>query len=262
MGGDGISWKTEPSLAGGGFASQTIKPRPMRKSVDNPGAPVHTYQLVCMVKTTSKSLRRPGPPAAKRKLLDATMALMRKRGYAATTVDEICAAAKLTKGSFFHYFEGKEDIAGAALDHYCALRAKQMSRAAFHRQRDPLERFHEVLDFFASQAASTRANSCLLGNVAQELAQTHPQFQRKCADRFGQMIGMLAEILKAAKVAHPPAFDFAAEGVAALFVSVLQGSLILSKARRQKAVTKENLEHYRRYIESLFGRARQPQAGA
>ncbi len=59
-----------------------------------------------------------------------------------------------------------------------------MRVAAFHRQSDPLEKVHEFLDYFSTTTEKNKANSCLLGNLAQELAQTHPRFQRKCADRF------------------------------------------------------------------------------
>jgi len=200
-------------------------------------------------------------PRAKRKLLDAAMALMLKHGYAATTVDGICAAAKLTKGSFFHYFESKEDIAAATLDHYCAQRAEQMARASFHREADPLEKFHGILDHFITLTSGPKPGSCLLGNVAQELAQTHPRFQRQCADRFGQLASLLAGALRAAKVAHPPASDFDPESVATLFVSVVQGSMLLAKAQRKSTVTRENIEHFRHYMEGLFGRARRRQAG-
>ena len=43
---------------------------------------------------------------------------MRARGYNATTVDDICADAGVTKGGFFHYFKSKDDIAHAALTHF------------------------------------------------------------------------------------------------------------------------------------------------
>jgi TetR/AcrR family transcriptional repressor of nem operon len=48
-------------------------------------------------------------PETKRKLVDAGVALMRQRGFSATTVDDICAEAGVTKGGFFHYFKSKED---------------------------------------------------------------------------------------------------------------------------------------------------------
>jgi TetR/AcrR family transcriptional repressor of nem operon len=50
-------------------------------------------------------------PATKRKLVEAGIKLVRAQGYNATTVDDICAAAGVTKGGFFHYFKSKEELA-------------------------------------------------------------------------------------------------------------------------------------------------------
>ena len=48
-------------------------------------------------------------PETKRKLVDAGVTLMRSQGYNATTVDDICASASVTKGGFFHYFKCKSN---------------------------------------------------------------------------------------------------------------------------------------------------------
>ena len=45
---------------------------------------------------------------SKAKLLDAALQVIRTKGYSATTIDDICLAAGLTKGSFFHPFKSKE----------------------------------------------------------------------------------------------------------------------------------------------------------
>ena len=70
-------------------------------------------------------------PSAKEKLLDASLSLIRERGFAATTVDELCTRAGVTKGAFFHHFASKEDLAVAAA--LAAAREEvnlQMTRAA------------------------------------------------------------------------------------------------------------------------------------
>ena len=54
-------------------------------------------------------------PTTKRHLLEAGISLIRKKGFHATSVDEICLEAEVTKGAFFHYFKSKEDLAKAAI---------------------------------------------------------------------------------------------------------------------------------------------------
>jgi TetR/AcrR family transcriptional repressor of nem operon len=48
---------------------------------------------------------------SKTKLLDAALQVIRAKGYAATTVDDICHQAGVTKGSFFHHFKSKDELA-------------------------------------------------------------------------------------------------------------------------------------------------------
>ena len=51
---------------------------------------------------------------SKTKLLDATLKVVRAKGYSATRIEDVCAEAGLTKGSFFHHFKSKEDLALSA----------------------------------------------------------------------------------------------------------------------------------------------------
>ena len=61
---------------------------------------------------------------SKIKLVDAAVSVVRAKGYAAARVDDICAAAGLTKGSFFHHFDSKEDLALAAAERWGATTAR------------------------------------------------------------------------------------------------------------------------------------------
>jgi TetR/AcrR family transcriptional repressor of nem operon len=53
----------------------------------------------------------------KTKLLAATLHVIRSKGYAATTVDDICREVCVTKGSFFHHFKSKDELALDAAAH-------------------------------------------------------------------------------------------------------------------------------------------------
>jgi AcrR family transcriptional regulator len=49
-------------------------------------------------------------------LLDAARTLFGERGYAATSLDEVAQAAKVTKGALYHHFEGKQELFGAVYE--------------------------------------------------------------------------------------------------------------------------------------------------
>src|SRR5262245_66246966 len=76
-------------------------------------------------------------PLTKQKLLDAAQELMLAKGYTATSVDEICEAAGLTKGSFFHYFEGKEHMGRLVAERFFSSRKEMFLSAAFRLKKDP-----------------------------------------------------------------------------------------------------------------------------
>ena len=121
-----------------------------------------TYQPVRM-KTINQTAEL---PETKRKLVDAGVSLMRKQGYNATTVDDICSAAGVTKGGFFHYFKSKEDIAKAAVVRFREGKRQDFDNAHFRKLADPLDRVFGRLDFAkaASRAFwsifSERTNRC------------------------------------------------------------------------------------------------------
>lgn len=193
-------------------------------------------------------------PVTKRKLLDSAMRLMLRQGFTATTVDQVCAESGLTKGSFFHYFKTKDQIGEAAVELFSCCQREAQERAGFNKLDDPLQRLFGMLDFFAASVRGKSAmKACLVGNLTQELAQTNSGIRSCCEMNFNQWTSNIAGMLKEAKQSHPPASDFDPESVANLILSLMQGSLLLAKAKQNVTVIEQNIEHCRAYLKSLFG---------
>ncbi len=211
-----------------------------------------TYQPVCMYATVTRT----GRPATRRKLVDAGVALMRQRGFNATTVDDICAEAGVTKGGFFHYFKSKDELAAAALGRFREMKEEQLAGAAFRRMADPLERVLGRLDFVKESATevkgSTRGWGCLIGMFAQELSFTNSRLRKMCDEHFAAIAKDFEADLAEAKARHAPGAAFEPGKVALMYVSVVQGSLILAKAARNKGALAENIAQFRAYVEGLF----------
>jgi TetR/AcrR family transcriptional repressor of nem operon len=201
-------------------------------------------------------------PGTKFKLVDATVALMRRKGFAATTVDEICAEAGVTKGGFFHYFKTKDDIAKAAVEQFYEDRVTEYQEAPFRQLADPLDRVFGRLDFVKKASGGGRqvTKGCLLGMFAQELSFTNPELRDTCRYALERIAGDFEKDLAEAKAAHSPKIDFEPRSVAMLYVSMIQGSQMLAKVADSNAVLAENIEQFRSYLQSLFG-ASQSRAG-
>ncbi|MEW6324430.1 MAG: TetR/AcrR family transcriptional regulator [Nitrospirota bacterium] len=194
-----------------------------------------------------------GHSATKEKLLDAAQRLMLAKGYEATTVDDICQAAGLTKGSFFHYFDNKEALGKAALTRFVCKQAEAFGGAPFLKKRDPLQRVYGFVDCAIQMACHPDSPaSCLVGTLAQELSATHPEIRALCAELFARSSEGFTRDLEAAKARHAPGAKFDPAGVAEHFVAVIQGALILAKAKQDREVIARHLRHYKQYLKTLF----------
>jgi TetR/AcrR family transcriptional repressor of nem operon len=196
-------------------------------------------------------------PETKRKLVDAGVTLMRTKGFNATSVDDVCQGAGVTKGAFFHYFKSKEDLAKAALVRFSEIKARDFEEAPFQKLADPLERIYGRLDFAKDSVGGPArlTKGCLIGAFAQELAFTHPELRSACQEAFSRVATNFEKDLAEAKVRYAPLGDFEPKGVAKLYVSILQGSLMMAKTSESNVVMMENIEQFRHYMRMLFGPA-------
>lgn len=191
--------------------------------------------------------------STKAKLLDAAQRLMLAKGFPATTVDEICQEAGLTKGSFFHYFESKEDLGRATLERYAGRGLGSLESAPFRRESDPLKRIIASIDFWIDRIKDPSMEcGCLLGNFAQELSDTHPAIRAQCARYFDQWTGMLRQDFDEAKALYRPRARIDTQGLAEHYVAAVEGGLLLTKASRDRKVFERNLTHLKRYVQSVF----------
>src|ERR1700761_4080908 len=129
------------------------------------------------------SLQEPSskPETARSRLLTEALRIIREKGYHATPVDELCAAAGVTKGAFFHHFKSKEDLAVAAAAHWSVTTGGLFAGAPYHEPADPLDRVMGYLDFRTALIAGTTAEfTCLVGTMAQEAFMTNPAIRDAC----------------------------------------------------------------------------------
>jgi TetR/AcrR family transcriptional repressor of nem operon len=191
------------------------------------------------------------------KILDAALYVIRAKGYSAARVEDICEAAELTKGSFFHHFASKEDLALAAAEHFSAFADGIFSTAPYQSLPDPLARLLGYVDFrIAILQGDLPEYTCLLGTMVQETYETHPAIRKVCDRCIAAHAATLVKDIEAAIEKYGIAADWTAASLAFHTQAVIQGSFILAKAQQNSRVAAECLDHLRRYIQILFDSAK------
>jgi TetR/AcrR family transcriptional repressor of nem operon len=186
-------------------------------------------------------------------LLDAALHVIRAKGYSATRIEDICEAAGLTKGSFFHHFKSKEDLALAAAGHFAAMADAVFATAPYQSAADPLDRLLGYVDFrIAILRGSLPEFTCLLGTMVQETYDTHPAIRTACATHISAHATRVAKDIAEAKRRYAPDAPWSAESLALFTQAVIQGAFILAKAMQGPRVAAECLQHLRRYLETQF----------
>ena len=192
------------------------------------------------------------PANSRSRLLGATIDLVRANGYAATRVEDVCVAAGVTKGSFFHHFASKEALAIAAAGLWDHNASRLFAQAPYHTATDPLDRLLGYLQLRKQLLAGEMWQySCYAGTIIQETHQTYPQIRAACAQSIVNHLAMLRTLIEDAQRAYPKA-KLRADTLAVHIQAVIQGAFIMAKAQQDTQAALHSVDHLQRYIEMLF----------
>ncbi|MBY9065956.1 TetR/AcrR family transcriptional regulator [Hyphomonas sp. WL0036] len=199
-------------------------------------------------------MARKANPQTRDNLMEAAFGLVRQKGLSATSVDEICAAAGVSKGAFFHHFKSKEELAAAAANHWTAVTEAFFETAPYHAPQDPLERLLGYIDLRREMMSGEIAEfTCFVGTMAQEAWATSPPVAAATWDSMRRHGDKLVPDIEAAMDARGISGAWSAQSLALHIVAVTQGAFILAKASGDAAPARESLDHLKRYILGLFG---------
>lgn len=121
---------------------------------------------------------------ARDRLLEAVQELIWTGSYGRTTVEQICQKARVRKGSFYHFFDSKADLAEASLEVMVA-RKQPIFDAIFSPVVPPLERLRRLCDQIFRDQAELKAKyghvlGCPLFSLGSEVC--------TCESRLGERV--------------------------------------------------------------------------
>jgi TetR/AcrR family transcriptional regulator, transcriptional repressor for nem operon len=192
---------------------------------------------------------------SKMRILDAAVEVIRAKGYPAMRIEDVCAAAGLTKGSFFHHFATKEDLAVSAAEYWGEVTTQAFASAPYRAIADPLERLLAYVDFRkALMQGELSQYTCLAGTMVQDVYQTHPAIRDACDRTISEHAVTVEADIAEAIHKYGVKGDWSAKSLALYTQAVIQGAFILAKAKQGPEAAVACVDHLRRYLEMLFAK--------
>jgi TetR/AcrR family transcriptional repressor of nem operon len=174
------------------------------------------------------------------KILEAGKELFNRQGYHGTGLKEILDACKVPKGSFYNYFESKEQFAVAVLEYHHQQEDEKWSSRIDEVSGNLLDKFHTAIEIFiAEYEEDPLATGCLLTNLMGEVGNASDSFRETIRSSCDQVIECIEEDYLLAQAEGSMRNDIPARQLAQLFWDSWQGALLRTKVEASTAPLRE-----------------------
>jgi len=192
------------------------------------------------------------------RILDIAYQSIVEKGFAATSIEELVEAAGITKSGFFYHFRDKNDLARQLFDRFLTEDEAifdTLEKRARELSDDPLQSLLIMLNLYAQMMDDMEElhPGCMVATVTYQerifdpaLKQMNVDYLLRMRERF---TGWFQEI--AAK--YPPRADVELEALADHLTAITEGSIILSKAFRDRALMGKQARLFRNHVRLIFG---------
>jgi len=183
-------------------------------------------------------------PSLKEQILDAAVETLHRKGFNASSVQDITDAAGVPKGSFYNHFKTKEDLAVEALGRYW-----QRVLGSLHLLDDAATpAVTRLKRYFRHLAAVARKQQyqvgCMIGNMSAELADQSPQVRARLATALAAWSAAIESCVAQGQASGAIRGDIAARTIAAFLLNAWEGAVIRAKVDK----TTEAFEAFEAFV--------------
>ena len=187
-------------------------------------------------------------------LIEAGSEAFLERGYSNAGIESILQAVGVPKGSFYYYFESKEDFALAVLDRFAECHDEAMDRTLGDVSLSPLERLRRYFELVFERIDTDHCHKgCLIGRLGQEMADQNEVFRARLEEIFESRAGRYAECLSSAQAAGEIPPDLDVRDLAEFWLNSWQGAMLRAK-------TMQSAAPLRTFLNLMFGHFLQARA--
>jgi len=180
------------------------------------------------------------PLSTRDRIIEVAKERFHARGYADVGIKEICDNAKIQKGSFYHFFPSKEDLALTVIDEFAEDWANGFVAEAFDARLPPMERIDYLIDaaYFWQKSVKEKNGKipgCLFGNLALEMSTKNDVLRAKLNAVFSKAKTRFEDTLKEAiELGEIKPLDTTLTAEAML--AYLEGMILLAKSENNPEV--------------------------
>lgn len=195
--------------------------------------------------------------SSKEKIVKAARRLILSKGYPATSVDEIIAAAGVSKGSLYYNFATKEDLAIAALQDFLDESGRLLLNGAFRSVEDPAARAFAFLEHVEEVAETLWVNGCMLVLFSMDTSGTSERVREETRRSLVGLLDVAADLLAPLTRKSGGRIDLEPSALAHLFMAVIDGSIVYSRATGEVTEIVNNLRAFRLQLRAAYGEPEQ-----
>lgn len=168
------------------------------------------------------------------------MELFNRKGYHGTGLKEILDTCQVPKGSFYNYFESKEQFAVEVLEYSHQLEDAKWEKRTNAIEGNLLERFRLAIDqFIADYENDPDSTGCLLTNLMGEVGNASNSFREIISLSCNRVIDCIEESFKEGQLQGCFRNDLSARALAQLFWDSWQGALLRTKVEASTTPLRE-----------------------
>jgi TetR/AcrR family transcriptional repressor of nem operon len=179
------------------------------------------------------------------RIIETGAAIIHRKGFNYTGIQEILTAAGVPKGSFYNYFKSKNDFGLATVDYFSDRFRQIAGKTLDNTAISPLNRIYQFLTAFMEHFESQNySGGCPIGNLAQEMGDLNPEFRAKLKESIEMMIDAYSQVLAAAQQDGKISKNLDIKDTARFIVAGWHGAIIQMKL--SKSLTP--LKNHRNFI--------------
>ena len=175
--------------------------------------------------------------------------LFNQQGYAGASLSDVMQATGLQKGGIYNHFGSKDELALAAFD-YAAQQTSLRYIRAVQVQTGAIAQLHAIVDtFHRSIEESSIQGGCPILNTAVDSDDAHPALRQRVQQVLYQWRGLISRIVQQGVRQGDLQPTAAGDEVATIMISMLEGSLMMTKLYGDPIHMDRVAQHLKRYID-------------